>query len=83
MSSTLTINEFSTNTIQIYPNPSSGQLNIEASSSLKNATLTDAQGRMLHQFDLQAGLNQFNFLDLLPGSYFIQTGTSVLKWVVE
>jgi alpha-tubulin suppressor-like RCC1 family protein len=68
---------------QIYPNPSSGQLYIEATSALHNATLTDAQGRMLHQFDLQTGLNQFNFLDLLPGSYFIQTGTSVLKWVVE
>ena len=83
MSSTLVVNEFTTNSVQIYPNPSSGQLHIEASSALKNATLTDAQGRILHQFDLQSGLNHFNFLDLVPGAYFIQTGTSVLKWVVE
>ena len=83
MSSTLSVNEFSTNSVQIFPNPSSGHLHIEAKSALKNATLTDSQGRKLHKFDLQAGLNHFNFPDLVPGSYFIQNGTSVLKWVVE
>ena len=69
--------------IQIYPTPSSGQLNMEASSAFQNATLTDAQGRLLHKFDIQAGLNHFNYPDLISGTYFIQIGTSVLKWVVE
>lgn len=69
--------------IRIYPNPSSGQLNMEASSAIDNATLTDAFGRVIQKFDLKAGLNHFNFPDLTAGTYFIQTGTSVLKWVVE
>ncbi|MFM6946516.1 MAG: T9SS type A sorting domain-containing protein, partial [Flavobacteriales bacterium] len=83
MSSTLSVKEFSTNSVKIYPNPSSGQLNIETVNASKNAQLTDATGRTFHTFDLNSGNNDMMFSNLKPGTYFIQTDTSVLKWVVE
>lgn len=83
MSSTLQINAEANNSVVIFPNPSSGQLQIGVTNTIQNVELIDAHGRLCQKFDLQTGLNLFNFSDLVPGSYFIHTGTSVLNWVVE
>jgi len=69
--------------VVIFPNPSSSQLQIGVTNTIQNVELIDAHGRLCQKFDLQTGLNLFNFSVLVPGSYFIHTGTSVLNWVVE
>ena len=83
MSSTLETTEFSKSSVLIYPNPSSGALFIETEHALQNVQLTDATGRSLQSFDLHIGINELTISNLKPGTYFIQTGTAVLKWVVE
>jgi hypothetical protein len=69
--------------VQIWPNPSSGQLYIESELPLENIQLTDAIGRTIQSFDLQAGVNQMRFSSLHPGTYFIRKDEQCVKWVVE
>jgi hypothetical protein len=69
--------------LAIYPNPSAGQLYIESELPLENIQLTDAIGRTIQSFDLQAGVNQMRFSSLHPGTYFIRKDEQCVKWVVE
>jgi hypothetical protein len=69
--------------LAIYPNPSAGQLYIESELPLENIQLTDAIGRTIQSFDLQAGVNQMRFPSLHPGTYFIRKDEQCVKWVVE
>ena len=69
--------------VQIYPNPSAGRLYIESELPFENAQLSDATGRTIHSFDLQAGVNQMHFPSLQSGTYFIRKDGQCVKWVVE
>lgn len=69
--------------LAIYPNPSAGQLYIESELPLENIQLTDAIGRTIQSFDLQAGVNQMRFSSFHPGTYFIRKDGQCVKWVVE
>lgn len=69
--------------LAIYPNPSAGQLYIESELPLENIQLTDAIGRTIQSFDLQAGVNPMRFSSLHPGTYFIRKDEQCVKWVVE
>ncbi len=69
--------------LAIFPNPSAGQLYIESELPLENIQLTDAIGRTIQSFDLQAGVNQMRFSSLHPGTYFIRKDEQCVKWVVE
>jgi hypothetical protein len=69
--------------LAIYPNPSAGQLYIESELPLENIQLTDAIGRTIQSFDLQAGVNPMRFSSIHPGTYFIRKDEQCVKWVVE
>ncbi|MDP4800028.1 MAG: T9SS type A sorting domain-containing protein, partial [Crocinitomicaceae bacterium] len=69
--------------VQIYPNPSAGQLYIETELPFENAQLSDATGRTIQSFDLHAGVNEMRFPSLQSGTYFIRMGEQCVKWVVE
>lgn len=83
LSAQANILENNTKELLLFPNPSSGALFVETEHALQNVQLTDATGRSLQSFDLHIGINELTISNLKPGTYFIQTGTAVLKWVVE
>jgi hypothetical protein len=64
---------------QLYPNPSTGTLNVKENSG--NYQLTDVQGKVLSTFDATADSTQ-NFEHLASGTYLLlqmETG-KILKW---
>jgi hypothetical protein len=77
------VDEYQILELSIFPNPSSGQLYIESELPFENIQLTDATGRTIHTFGLQAGINQMHFPGLQSGTYFIRKDGQCVKWVVE
>ncbi len=79
-----------TPTFSVFPNPSTGELNLQADQFLKEApvfTLFDASGRQMAQQVLSPGQYwNLNFPGLSKGFYFLQmrteSGVVGLKWVV-
>ena len=77
-------------TFSVFPNPSTGELNLHADQFLKEApvfTLFDASGRQMAQQVLSPGQYwNLNFPGLSKGFYFLQmrteSGVVGLKWVV-
>ncbi|MBK6949589.1 MAG: T9SS type A sorting domain-containing protein [Haliscomenobacter sp.] len=72
--------------IRAFPNPFSGELNLEV-RSLENKPmeyyLVDSAGRVVHRGKLQAVNTPFDFNGLAPGIYFlrIQTREQLLKTI--
>jgi hypothetical protein len=69
--------------VQIWPNPSAGDLYIESELPFINILLNDATGQTIESFDLKAGVNQMHFPSLQSGTYFIRKDGQCVKWVVE
>jgi hypothetical protein len=65
-----TINEQSAVALKVYPNPTSGNLVITAERAMM-VTLTDVSGKMVAEYQLQAGVNNVNVNFLSNGVYFI------------
>ncbi len=65
----------------MWPNPTNGLVSIE----VENATavsVTDLQGRVISQHELQPGTSQLDLQNLPDGVYFVKEGNGTVKKVV-
>jgi hypothetical protein len=71
------IDELSDN-LKIYPNPSTGFVNIEMPSSAKNtgATVFNSGGQIVRTLKLQNQINNVDLSDLSKGIYFVKLAGS-------
>lgn len=71
----------------IYPNPTTGELNIELSTGMEEVTVLDTNGRMLRTFQLAGSKSLKTNLNLEPGIYIINinvgTKSIIKKLLVE
>lgn len=87
--STASIHEATDASITMYPNPTSGVLNITSENSIENVAVMDMNGRMLsrYQFTSNQLAQQIDVSDLGIGMYFVtitsDLGSSTQKIVVE
>ena len=73
---TMLENTFSTNTVQIYPNPTESMLNIDAGEvKIVSAYLYDATGRLLRSLDVNKEKVQLNVSQYATGTYYLQVVT--------
>ena len=82
------VEQYALELIEIYPNPTSDELNILLNSSVSHGVIgaiMDAQGKRIRQFVLKNGLTTVNVNNLEKGMYFIQipgkTENNILKFV--
>lgn len=76
---------------RIYPNPTSGVVQIEVKDEIKNTVLNgkvfSADGRLIHTFDISSGSNEsIDLSKFPPGMYAIQLSnatTSVTKSIIK
>ncbi len=71
----LSIVDYAMNQIQVYPNPTSRQLNINSTYNLQveNMTLFDIKGKTIKQ--IEGGQRQINMQNLEAGIYFLKIQT--------
>ncbi len=73
--------------VNVYPNPSNGELYLSLKSNEFNVTLQifDFTGKMVYQDLLQPGVNRFSLHHLQNGCYFLKTTNSqssqIKKWI--
>jgi len=79
------------NSIHLYPNPSTGELNLFSSnlkgtSNVQILTLQGATVRLFERVELDNGLN-INLSEIAPGAYLIKiqtlSNTTTLKWLKQ
>lgn len=58
--------------MKLFPNPSSGQLNIENPGDAVEMEIYDLSGKLVLKSQLKAGLNQLNIDQLNPGTYLLK-----------
>lgn len=82
------VEQYALELVEIYPNPTSDELNILLNSSVSHGVIgaiMDAQGKRIRQFALKNGLTTLNVNNLEKGMYFIQipgkTENNILKFV--
>jgi hypothetical protein len=62
--------------IQVYPNPTSSEINIKIESDqLKILKIIDVQGRVIKSINVQSGHTEYQVDNLVPGNYYL-TGYS-------
>lgn len=89
ISSVLSTKEFSTNSLNVYPNPSNGLVNISTDSnySLISANISDLNGRTVKTLKLNGeSTSQINISDLAAGVYMMNIASdqgSVTKKIVK
>jgi hypothetical protein len=69
---------FFKNNLSIYPNPTKGVLNINSETNviIKNAVLTDLNGRIIKNIDLNGVSNPtIDITDVIAGVYFLKVAT--------
>ena len=68
------------NSLNVYPNPSSAYINIEASEGSR-LQLRDIQGRILQSATATAGISQLDLTAYAPGTYIVEveTGESIQR----
>jgi hypothetical protein len=72
--------------INIYPNPTKGNLNIEADTVIKSIELFDVQGRVLQILKGNENTSQLNISNKANGMYFIRITTdesSIVKKIIK
>lgn len=74
------LNEQSGVAFNVYPNPTSGNIIISTERAM-TITLTDVSGKMVAEYQLQAGANSLNVNHLSNGVYFINgnSGSELLR----
>lgn len=80
---TIGLEEYETHKIQIWPNPSNGDLNIRSEGLINTVCISDMQGRVIRDLN-NLDLNEliWNLDDLSSGLYYITINAiSTLKWV--
>jgi hypothetical protein len=77
--------EFSTNSITIFPNPTSSTLNINAKTAISSVSIYDLNGRLLTtELSGSDGLeHQLDVSTLSAGVYFLEVQADDMKQVVK
>ena len=57
--------------ISIYPNPTSGLINIAAESNISRVVLVDMSGRVIEDNQLVEGVSSLDYTHVVPGKYFL------------
>ena len=65
------VDELGQNTLQLWPNPTSGQVTIEVATATA-VEVFDIQGRKIAQYSLKSGNNHIDLENLPEGLYFIK-----------
>jgi len=65
------IDEVEKNTMHIYPNPTSNELNIVAQQGGVSVDIVDMLGNIVERFSLMEGNNQISVSSLVSGTYFV------------
>jgi len=63
------------NTIEVYPNPTSGLFTIRTENSIKNIEIFDTEGRLLFMKIGNFGTQKIDISDRVAGVYFVKTTT--------
>lgn len=73
----LSVQEFDTNTISIYPNPTKDILKIKSKSPIDNISVFDINGRVIRSKSLSNSQTEYqlNVSDLYQGIYFVKIQT--------
>lgn len=76
---TLSTNDFFSNNLKLYPNPTKDSINLSSSTSLlENVVLTDLNGRTVKSFSLNGiAQTELNVSDLQSGMYFVSVVTDL------
>ena len=78
------MNDNSLSALAVYPNPTTGIINIQNAEGIKKASLTDVSGKV---FNVTVVSNAIDMSTLAPGVYFLtlqtETGTTTRKIVKE
>ncbi len=67
--------EYIASLFNVYPNPTTGQLFIEAEDRAE-VVLYSSQGRLITKFNVQTGTNTFDFTDYATGVYILKITTN-------
>jgi hypothetical protein len=57
--------------ISIYPNPTSGLINLAAESNISRVVLMDMSGRVIEDNQLFEGVSTLDYTHVVPGKYFL------------
>ncbi|MDF3028187.1 MAG: hypothetical protein K0S23_2494 [Fluviicola sp.] len=69
--------------LSLFPNPTSGNLNIQSSSS-QEVKIIDVVGNVVQKENIVAGVNkQIDVTTLGAGSYYLQSRTKVIRFVIQ
>lgn len=69
---TLSNDNFNSNTVSVYPNPANESLTIKSLGTIKNISITDMQGKIVYENDFKEGnLQTINVSPLAKGIYTI------------
>lgn len=81
----LSVDEFNTNKVIIYPNPTNGTLNIKAKTAISGITIYDLNGRLLKtELPNTNSLDyQLNTKDLSQGIYFLEVTSNNTKQTLK
>lgn len=69
----VSVTEFNTQSISVYPNPTSGMLTIEGIQSQILLNVTDVTGRIIYSKEFTPMDTTIDLSDLTPGIYFLKT----------
>ena len=70
----LSVNEFTHNTVSVYPNPTSGQLFIDSIDPIGSLELYDIQGRKVQEFTISEE-HTIDLTNISKGIYFLRIQT--------
>ncbi|HRO75319.1 MAG TPA: T9SS type A sorting domain-containing protein [Crocinitomicaceae bacterium] len=70
------------NNLSVYPNPANSTLNIEVKTAT-SIKIVDLLGATVAVQELNAGTNRIDVSNLISGVYFVQAGSSVVKFIKE
>ncbi len=69
---------------ELYPNPSSGILNVSSNSSINEMfEIFDHQGSLVLRSNVDNGKARIDVKQFSAGIYFLRSGSSVKKWIKE
>ena len=85
---TASLNEFSTNNVKLYPNPTNGLFTVDVSfSGSKTIRVTDLTGKVIKEVSTSNDSVQFNQNDVSSGVYLVavitEVGTITKKLIIE
>ncbi|MFM9986686.1 MAG: choice-of-anchor B family protein [Flavobacteriales bacterium] len=77
------VNEMRGASIGVYPNPADNELKVSGVSGGDQIVITDFSGRVVLSTRITGGLHTetLDISDFAPGSYLMQVGNNVVKWV--